>query len=99
LPVVRVKSKNDVFKFDNRYRLMDVYSANYGGSGNRLNIKWFDEVDCSKIILAGGLNPKNIKELEGYNFYGIDVSSGVEIKKGKKDCQKVKEFVSNAKTL
>ncbi len=49
--------------------------------------------------MAGGLKPGNIKELKGYNFYGVDVSSGVEIEKGKKSCQKVLEFISNAKTI
>ncbi len=101
LPVIRAKSKKDLFKFKDRYRLVDTYTKEYGGAGKRLNLEWFedDEVDLSKIILAGGLDPENLKDLKNFNFFGVDVSSGVELKKGKKDCTKVKRFIQNAKTL
>jgi phosphoribosylanthranilate isomerase len=99
LPVVRAKSREDIFKFEDRYRLVDAFTEAYGGSGKRLNLEWFRDYDCSKIAIAGGLTPKNLDELAGYNFFGVDVSSGVELKKGKKDCQKVKEFVKNARSL
>jgi phosphoribosylanthranilate isomerase len=99
LPVIRAKSKEDLTKFKDRYKIVDAFTADYGGSGKRLNLEWFDEVESSKIIVAGGLNPNNLDELRGYPFYGVDVSSGVELKKGKKDCQKVRRFIQNAKTL
>jgi phosphoribosylanthranilate isomerase len=99
LPVVRAKEPKDILKYKNRYRLVDVYTSEYGGSGKRLNLEWFDGIDCSKIILAGGLTPDNLEELKGYNFYGVDVSSGVEKSKGKKDYEKVKKFIQNAKSL
>ena len=99
LPVIRAKRKEDVLQYSDRYRLVDVYCEEYGGSGKRLNLEWFDGVDCSKIILAGGLTPDNLEELKKYNFYGVDVSSGVERIKGKKDYQKVTKFIANAKSL
>jgi len=99
LPVIRAKSKEDINKFNNRYRLVDAFSSSYGGSGKRLNLEWFKDVDCSKIVVAGGLTPKNLKELKGFNFFGVDVSSGVEAIKGKKDYKKVKEFIDYAKSL
>ncbi len=99
LPVIRAKKREDVLQYSNRYRLVDAYCEEYGGSGKRLNLEWFDGVDCSKIILAGGLNPDNLEELKKYNFYGVDVSSGVERIKGKKDYQKVTKFIANAKSL
>jgi len=97
LPVIRAKSKDDLKKFENRYRLVDAYVQEFGGSGKRVALEWFEGIDTSKIILAGGLNPQNIKEVKKYNFYGVDVSSGVEIKKGKKDPKKVVEFIRKAK--
>ena len=99
LPVVRAKEPKDVLQYSNRYRIVDVYCESYGGSGKRLNLEWFKGVDCSKIILAGGLTPENLHELKGYGFYGVDVSSGVERIKGKKDHNKVIRFIENAKSL
>ncbi len=97
LPVIRARSPEDVLNFSGRYRLVDAFCESYGGAGKRLNLEWFDGVDCSKIILAGGLTPENVMEALSYGFYGVDVSSGVEYEKGKKDHEKIASFVRNAK--
>ena len=97
IKVVRAKEANDILKYSDEYRLVDAYCEAYGGNGKRLNIEWFKDIDCSKIILAGGLDPSNVASLKEYGFYGVDVSSGVELSHGKKDEQKVKEFIQNAK--
>ena len=97
LKVIRAKSAEDILKESETYRLVDAYCEAYGGAGKRLNIEWFKDVDCSKIILAGGLTPQNILELKTYGFYAFDVSSGVEKEAGKKDTKKVKEFIQNAR--
>ena len=100
LPVVRAKSPEDVHRFADRYRLVDAYCEAYGGSGKRLNLEWFEGVDCSKIILAGGLTPENVEEVKLFGFYGVDVSSGVESPvKGQKDPEKVERFILNAKSI
>ena len=99
LPVVRARGPEDLLRFKNRYRLVDAYSEVYGGTGQRLNLEWFKDVDCSKIILAGGLTPENVAQVKQLGFYGLDVSSGVESVKGKKDPLKVKQFIANAKSL
>jgi len=96
LKVIRAKEKADMLKYSDEYRLVDAYCEAYGGAGKRINIEWFENIDCSKIILAGGLTPENIKDLKPYGFYGFDVSSGVEKSHGKKDSIKVKKFISNA---
>ena len=98
LPVIRAKQKEDIFSFSG-YRLVDAYTEAYGGSGKRLNLEWFKGIDCSQIVIAGGLSADNLDSLKGYGFYGVDVSSGVEASKGKKDYKKVKEFIQNAKSL
>ena len=96
IKVIRAKCKEDILKYNDEYRLIDAYCEAYGGAGKRINIEWFKDVDCSKIILAGGLDDKNVASLKQYNFYGVDVSSGVEASKGIKDSTKVKEFILNA---
>ncbi len=97
LPVVRAVSAEDVLKFAPRYRLVDAFCESYGGAGKRLNLEWFDGVDCSNIILAGGLTPENVHEAAEYGFYGFDVSSGVEAGKRKKDPMKVRAFIEAVK--
>ena len=97
IKVVRAQKAEDIKQYENEYRLIDAYCEAYGGSGKRLNLEWFEGVDCSKIVLAGGLSVSNLKEVIPYGFYGVDVSSGVERSKGLKDHQKVREFIFNAK--
>ncbi|MCX6075012.1 MAG: phosphoribosylanthranilate isomerase [Campylobacterales bacterium] len=97
LKVIRAKNQEDVMKYPNEYRLIDAYCDAFGGAGKRLNIEWFEGVDCSKIILAGGLDPQNVASLKPYGFYGVDVSSGVESSKGIKDPQKVTNFIQSAR--
>lgn len=99
IPVVRAKEAKDVLQYKDRYRLVDAYCEEYGGSGKRLNLDWFKDIDCSKIVLAGGLTPDNLYELKDYGFYGVDVSSGVEKIKGRKDYKKVTKFIKNAKSI
>jgi len=91
--VVRAKSKDDILKHKDEFILVDAFVEAFGGAGKRVALEWFEGADCSKIILAGGLNESNLCELKGYAFYAVDVSSGVEAFKGKKDPVKMLNFV------
>ncbi len=95
--VIRAQRPEDVREHADAYRLVDAHCDAYGGMGKRLNLEWFEGVDCSKIILAGGLSPDNVEECLAYGFYALDVSSGVEAAKGKKDADKVRHFIAKAK--
>jgi phosphoribosylanthranilate isomerase len=97
LPVVRAKEKSDIDKFEESYKIVDAYVPEYGGSGKRVALEWFENRDNSKIILAGGLTPENVFEVGRYGFYGVDVSSGVEERPGKKDKRKLRKFIELAK--
>ena len=96
IKVIRAQSAEEISKESDSYRLVDAYCEAYGGMGKRLNLEWFNDIDCSKIILAGGLSPQNVKECIPYGFYALDVSSGVEKAKGVKDPKKVSDFILNA---
>ena len=81
--------------------LLDAYSPErLGGSGERFN--WDLAIEARKwgkpVFLAGGLTPENVPEaIRRVEPFGVDVSSGVEERPGKKDHEKVRAFVREAK--
>ena len=76
IKVVRVKDKKDLVNLNKEYYLVDAFVDAFGGEGKRIALEWFENLDCSRFIIAGGLTSENLKELNGYGFYGVDVSSG-----------------------
>lgn len=82
--------------------LLDAWSpAAYGGTGISFNWEMAKVAEkYNPIILAGGLTPENVRSaVEIVAPYAVDVSSGVEVSPGKKDPDKVREFIRNAKSL
>jgi phosphoribosylanthranilate isomerase len=96
IKVIRAKSKDDILNSCG-YRLVDAYVESYGGEGKRIDASWFKGVDCSYIVLAGGLDVQNVAKMCEFGFYGVDVSSSVEKSKGKKDRILVNSFIKEAK--
>ncbi|WP_087974445.1 phosphoribosylanthranilate isomerase [Oceanobacillus rekensis] len=82
------------------YCLLDTPSKkSRGGNGTVFDWNLLDslQLDYSKVILAGGLTPENVKDgIEKVNPVAVDVSSGVETG-GQKDVNKIKQFITNAK--
>jgi phosphoribosylanthranilate isomerase len=53
-----------------------------------------------RLIAAGGLTPANVEEaVKKLSPWGVDVASGVEARPGRKDPDKVKAFVRNARGI
>ena len=97
--VIRVKSQKDLKNLNKDYYLIDAFVDSFGGEGKRVALEWFENINCSKFILAGGLTSNNLKEIDGYGFYAVDVSSGVEESKGKKSKQKMIDFIKEANEI
>ena len=80
--------------------LLDRYQKGaYGGTGKTGNWKLAAEIAKEHpILLAGGLNPENIAAaIREVQPWGVDVASGVEIERGKKDPEKIKDFIQKAR--
>jgi len=92
------RSLKDIHNFPADYYLLDSWSSGYGGSGASFPWEWLEGFDTGKIILSGGLNLHNVADaIRRLHPYGVDVCSGVEVRPGVKDHDKIKQFISAAK--
>jgi len=68
----------------------------YGGTGESFDWTLLQELEHPRpVILAGGLNAENVAPaLRVRQFYGVDVSSGVEALPGIKDAEKMRRFIA-----
>ncbi len=86
------------------YVLVDTKHPGVGGGTGRTH-DWdtsraIREAIDKPLILAGGLNPKNVKKaVEAIEPYGVDVATGVESELGKKDPELMKKFIEAAKGI
>ncbi|WP_456481384.1 phosphoribosylanthranilate isomerase [Methanopyrus sp.] len=83
--------------------LLDTKSVEGGGSGEchdwDASARLAGRLDVP-VILAGGLNPRNVREaIETVRPYAVDASSGVERKPGVKDPEAIAEFVRITKSV
>ena len=105
IQVVRVKDERSLQQLSTlpvRAHLLDSYHEKMaGGSGITFNWQIARKAALrGNIILAGGLKPENVQEaILQVRPYGVDVSSGVEAEKGKKDHMKLKRFIAAAKRM
>lgn len=79
--------------------LVDAKTANASG-GTGESFDWIaarrtlDDAPAPKLIAAGGLDPGNVaRAVEALKPWGVDVASGVEESKGRKDRRKLKQFI------
>jgi phosphoribosylanthranilate isomerase len=82
--------------------LLDVKDdALYGGTSKSFDWSLAKGIRRIRpIILAGGLRPDNVREaIRIVEPYGLDVCSGVESKPGKKDTQKLIEFMNEVRNV
>ena len=82
--------------------LLDACVAGvHGGTGHRVDWGLAAELVAAieaPVILAGGLQPGNVAEaVRRVRPYAVDASSGLEVRPGIKDPERVRAFVAEAK--
>ena len=88
-----------LFTFPENLAAILVDSAKVGGTGKAFDWYAIGPFIASvgriyPIVVAGGLTPDNVAEaMRILKPWGVDVSSGVEARPGKKDPEKVRAFV------
>jgi phosphoribosylanthranilate isomerase len=77
--------------------LLDAPTSRFGGSGK--NFEWGRAVGLKqRILLAGGLDGSNVEQgIAAVDPWGVDACSRIESSPGKKDAQKMREFVIAAR--
>ena len=80
------------------YYLLDSWSRGFGGSGSPFTWTWLRAPMARPVILAGGLDVENVSEaVQVVKPFGVDVCTGVEAVPGRKDHQRMKDFIAAAK--
>jgi phosphoribosylanthranilate isomerase len=92
---------DEMLPYHTRAWLIDAYSGDTrGGTGHTCDWELAKAaVETGRpVILAGGLTPDNVAEaIQTVRPFAVDTSSGVEAAPGKKDHDKVRRFIHNAK--
>jgi phosphoribosylanthranilate isomerase len=97
LPVFRETETRDLVEFPGRL----VFEGAVSGSGTTAD--WNEAAriaGLSELILAGGLDVDNVADaVASVGPFGVDVSSGVERERGRKDPSRIREFVARVRAL
>lgn len=103
VPVTGSKSLADLPDYFTDAIILDSSAGEtFGGTGKTFPWKFAPEFvkhhPRTAVILAGGLNPKNVAEaVRLVRPRGVDVTTGVEASPGRKDSSLVWAFVENAR--
>jgi len=104
IKAIRMKEGLNLYAVQNNYSsarglLLDTYKKGIpGGTGEAFNWDKVPHDLTLPVILAGGLVPENIAQaIKQVKPYAVDVSGGVEASKGKKDAEKIIQFMKQAR--
>ncbi len=103
IKAIRVRdsaSLQDMERYDADLFMLDAYSEKArGGTGERFDWRLAKALrGYANILVSGGLTPENVREaIEFFEPYGVDASSSLEERPGKKNGERVRRFVGAAK--
>jgi phosphoribosylanthranilate isomerase len=97
---LRVKNEQDVSEAERAFPsasgiLVDTYKKGVpGGTGEIFDWGLLPKSRVKSLILAGGLNPENVRTaIAAVKPFAVDVSGGVEVSPGIKSPELVKQFI------
>jgi phosphoribosylanthranilate isomerase len=99
----RIESGKPLPRFEayrvHAYLLETFVEGKLGGTGSPFPL---EVASCAKafgrVIVAGGLTPGNVAQvINQVHPYAVDVSSGVEAGPGRKDPQKLRDFIASVR--
>jgi phosphoribosylanthranilate isomerase len=78
-----------------------LFEGRVSGSGTRADWDAAKALAArTEVILAGGLDSENVAlAIQYVRPFGVDVSSGVEAGRGRKDPQKIRDFVARVRAM
>lgn len=85
---------------DARGILLDAYVAGVpGGTGQVFDWQSIPQALAKPLILAGGLNVDNVRlAIEQVQPWAVDVSGGIEVGRGIKDADKIRDFMHEVRS-
>ena len=102
---VRVQPETDLLAAQAEFAkgrglLLDTYRPGVpGGTGKTFDWDRIPSQMAPGIVLAGGLNPDNVGDaVRSVRPFAVDVSGGVESRKGIKDPAKIKAFIEEVRS-
>ncbi len=80
------------------YVLIDTPWAGFGGSGQTFDWAMAAAIPRERLVVAGGLTPDTVASaVRALRPAWVDVASGVEVRPGQKDHEKIEAFIRAAK--
>ncbi len=106
IKAIRVREGVDLVQCASRYAaakglLLDAWVEGIpGGTGHSFDWELIPRDLPLPVILSGGLTPANVADaIRAVQPYAVDVSSGVEARKGIKDAAKIAAFINEVKQV
>ena len=101
IKAIRVKDEKSIKeaeKYKTKYILLDSFGKSaYGGTGEEIKFRVKKLPEGKLVFLSGGINPENAAGKIKLNPFALDVCSGVEKEKGKKDFGKMRKLIRAVK--
>ena len=104
IKAVRTRSEIDLLQYATQYSnssglLLDSYVEGIpGGTGHTFDWSLIPQNLSLPLILSGGLHAKNVcAAIKEAKPWAVDVSSGVEVRKGIKDADKIADFMTGVR--